>query len=157
MPNWCYNELSVWGEENDIKAFRKLAKSRKTKRYDATDLSLAKLYPEPDYNKVKVKPTFPKISKNKGKYVDKETAWWDWRVQNWGTKWNVKAILEDKNEGYLHYTFDSAWSPPSSWLKKIAKDWPDLEFRLKYDEQGMGFMGVTTAKNGKAKDNCMQY
>ena len=149
MPNWCNNTLQITGSEADIRKFKKQAKAR------GTALSLAKFYPEPDYTKVKVKPTFPSIKKVK--YVEPSEAWWDWRVQNWGTKWDIDAELIAEDESYLEYEFDSAWSPPISWLKKVAKDFPELQFILKYDECGMCFRGVATAKKGKVYDQCIQY
>ena len=43
------------------------------------------MIPEPDYDKVEVKSTFPNEDKKDDFRMPK---WWDWRVQNWGTKWN---------------------------------------------------------------------
>ena len=149
MPNWCQNTLKITGDKKELIKFKKKAKSYNTK------LSLAKLYPEPDYSKVRVKPTFPSIindpSTHKKKYVNKKQAWWDWRIQNWGTKWDIEAELTDNGTG-LCYDFDSAWSPPVSWIKKVSKDYPKLQFRLKYREEGIGFKGVSKAQNGKVSD-----
>ena len=79
--------------------------------------------------------------------------WYDWCVDNWGTKWDIEAQLIGDESGYLMYSFSSAWSPPIAWLKKTAKDHPELQFRLKYEELGVGFMGM--AKAGKVKDTCI--
>jgi hypothetical protein len=40
-------------------------------------------------------------------------------------------------------------------LEKVAKRYADLEFGLKYDEEGAGFMGMAKAKNGKVRDQCL--
>jgi hypothetical protein len=145
MPNWCYNRLSISGNKTELKLFRELAKG------GGTELSLAKLYPEPDYSKIKVKPTFPSITKE----VRKGEEWWDWRVQNWGTKWDIEAVLDSADESYLEYSFDSAWSPPIQWLQKIVKDFPKLLFTLKYEEEGMGFMGKAVGANGEVVDRAI--
>ena len=149
------------GEADEIKKFKRLATANIPKHEEEfkTDLSLASLYPEPDYTKVKVKPTFDGIGgRKKGKYVEPSQAWWDWRVQHWGTKWDVEATLEDDtSEDYLEYYFDSAWSPPTEWLQKVAKDFPELEFRLHYEESGVGFTGITKAHNGEVEDNCIEW
>ena len=143
MPNWCQNTLKITGDKKELIKFKKKAKSKNTK------LSLANFYPEPDYSKVKVKPTFSSFHKEK--YVEEKRAWWDWRIQNWGTKWDIEAELTD-NGTELCYDFDSAWSPPVSWIKKVSKDYPKFKFRLKYREDGMGFKGVAKAQNGKVDE-----
>jgi len=147
MPNWCENELTVSGDEATVQKFKKRVKAKDTA------LSLAKLFPEPDYSKVKVKPTFPSITKE----VRKGQEWWDWRIQNWGTKWDVEAELVDDWGNGLAYQFDSAWSPPTKWLETISAKWPDLTFKLKYDEPGMGFAGVAVATAGKIQDAAVEY
>jgi hypothetical protein len=153
MPNWCENRLEIDGPKKEISKFRQLVKA--SSRMYKSALSLAKLYPEPDYTKIKVKKTFPQISGKK--MADPEEAWWDWRVQNWGTKWDVDAELEVKEPEHLEYTFVSAWSPPVGWLEKVSKNFPTLHFRLKYEEGGVGFMGVASGSNGDIEDNCVEY
>ena len=157
MPNWCENKLVVSGEAEDIKKFRKLSTPKKGS--DVTgDLSLGKLYPEPDYTKIKVKHAFPDIGKKESKYADTSHAWWDWRVQNWGTKWEVDATLDCEEEDLLEYFFNSAWSPPVEWLVKVAKDFPKLSFRLHYDEPGVGFSGIArTSGEGEIEDQVIEY
>ena len=83
--------------------------------------------------------------------------WYDWCMKNWGTKWDIEAVLEDEGEGQLVYSFDSAWSPPVAWLVKVAKDHPQLGFRLRYDEPAMGFTGMAIARGGKVNDQCTDY
>jgi hypothetical protein len=149
MPNWCENTLTVYGDKNELKKFVKKAKSKEE------PLSLANLYPEPDYNKIKVKRTYPEISGDG--YADPKEAWWDWRVQNWGTKWEITDVIYDGDEDGVEYSFMSAWSPPSDWLEKVGADYPKLDFILKYDEPGMCFMGASKSKQGVFSDNCTDY
>jgi hypothetical protein len=157
MPNWCFNTLKVRGKKHAVDNFKIAAKDDTIN--PATDLSLAKLYPEPDYKKVKVKATFPGITKRK--YARKGEEWWDWRVQHWGTKWEIEASIGQEKEykngsKLLIYSFDSAWSPPIEWLNKISADYPELKFELYYEEEGVGFKGKTTAIGGRVDDNCRQ-
>ena len=67
----------------------------------------------------------------------------------------MEATLDMEDEDYLEYSFDSAWSPPIDWLRKVAGDYPKLSFKLRYIEEGIGFMGVATARDGKVVDNCI--
>ncbi len=129
MPNWCDNKLIVKGETKRIKAFRESAADNNN------DLSLDKLHPMPQELEGTVSPS------------DKPN-WYDWRVSNWGTKWDVEGVLEKESDGYLEYTFFSAWSPPLAWLVKVAKDYSNLEFELEYEEEGNELMGTALAKQG---------
>jgi hypothetical protein len=98
------------------------------------------IYPEPDYTKVKVKPTFPSIKGNDDP-VDPESAWWDWRVQNWGTKWEIttdEAYIDiSKNE--IKVSFATAWSPPTGIFDKLVDD--GYGVNALYYEGGCAFCG----------------
>jgi hypothetical protein len=84
--------------------------------------------------------------------------WYRWCIKHWGTKWDVQARLFDATPDFLAYRFESAWSPPVAWLKKVAADFPSLRFVLRYDEPGMGFTGVAIADQGNLiVDACTDY
>ena len=136
MPNWCENILIIEGDPQAAREFKKRVKGK------GTALSLDKLLPMPKELEDTICP-------------DDKQNWHDWCTSNWGTKWDVKAELISEYEGYLEYFFPSAWSPPVAWLKKVAKDYPKLRFRLKYEELEVGFMGIAKAEKGKVKDNCI--
>ena len=66
---------------------------------------------------------------------------WDYYVYLWGTKSEAidpTAYLEYidgkedhlgiKTQGYITYTFDTAWSYPETWLKAVANLYPKLKF-----------------------------
>jgi len=68
--------------------------------------------------------------------------WWDWRVQNWGTKWNSAdcevTIMEDDQ---VEYTFNTAWGPPEGVIFKLRELYPDASITAFYDEPGMELAG----------------
>lgn len=132
-----------------IQAFRRKAVG------EDTELSLNSFHPMPEELERTVSPS----SKRNRTLIRKYGAdnWYDWCIGNWGTKWDVQAVLEDEGADYLEYSFQSAWSPPVEWLKKLAQDYPRLLFRLKYEEDGVGFVGVATAKDGTVIDKCVNY
>lgn len=64
--------------------------------------------------------------------------WYDWSIENWGTKWNAAEVsLHEKN-----FKFDTAWSPCSPVIKTLSKLFPDAHIRFQYSEPGWGFCGV---------------
>lgn len=139
MPNWCDNNLYLTHDDPEM--------IKKAKEAWESTKFLGTLVPEPDYTKVQVKPTFPNnlaTGEPKPEFVDPKTAWWDWRVQNWGTKWDIGFDADrgnhaqgGDNDMFVH--FDSAWSPPTSAYDSLA----DLGFYVKafYYESGMAFCG----------------
>ena len=68
--------------------------------------------------------------------------WYDWCVNEWGTKWDVGA------DGYpaevtpygLTLIFDSAWAPPINAYDKLLDQ--GFMIRAYYNEGGMAFAGV---------------
>ena len=55
------------------------------------------------------------------------TNWYDWRLENWGTKWNACEckISPDMNR----IEFETAWCPPVEVIEKIFQDNPGrIEF-----------------------------
>jgi len=162
MPNYCWNVLNITGPEKDINEFLNKSKIKEDDNGYEKHFSFSGTVPEPDYKTTPVKLTYPEIDARHAK-TDKEReeimknkptirkdSWWDWRVQNWGTKW--EPIDPDVNyikEGIV-ITFDSAWSPPIQWLHTVHLDYPDLKFLLEFEEPGMNFYGHVDAygKNG---------
>ena len=78
-----------------------------------------------------------------------------WRLQNWGTKWEVDAHLEVQDKALI-YTFESAWSPPVKAIVTGSKSWPRLRFKIEYDEPGVGFSGYAIIKAGKITEEVDQ-
>ena len=77
---------------------------------------------------------------NRAKYG--YTNWYDWCVNEWGTKWDVgdegSATLNE--DGSLSASFNSAWAPPIEAYRMLE----DLGFEIKayYFEGGMMFAGI---------------
>jgi len=159
MPNWCNNSISI--KTNSKLLYRKIKTHLETEaekddkgHYVGVGL-FGLLYPEPDYEKIDVLNW-------KGEKEDKGRAWWYWRVENWGTKWDVwsddilgdlTCTADDKNREYeIELDFDSAWSPPIQWLRYCEQKYEkqNLAFHMTYFEGGMGFGGVYDTFSGDA-------
>lgn len=80
---------------------------------------------------------FQKIIPMDEKLLEGE-EWYDWRVQNWGTKWDgYDGRISDDGSAF---TFDTAWAPPTPVIKKLAEITGE-KFTLEYIEEGMFFCG----------------
>lgn len=63
--------------------------------------------------------------------------WYDWHIQHWDTKWDTaEPKLSCQGKDYICYTFDTAWSPPSSVIKAMSDQFPKLKFNLEYTLEG---------------------
>ena len=73
--------------------------------------------------------------------------WYNWSLDNWGTKWDACEPYIDHNDiDYFAVSFETAWSPPINWIDNIMQDFPDLCFTLEYEEPGMCFGGRLSAQ-----------
>jgi hypothetical protein len=66
--------------------------------------------------------------------------WYDWCVNEWGTKWDVQDEGAEVQDGVLTTSFDSAWAPPTQAYGRLE----DLGFEVcaHYYEPGMAFCGT---------------
>lgn len=127
MPNWCSNNFKITGPRAKIKALWDQAQ----KPEDQGGGLLQGLHPMPNLpdNNDDVMPN-----------------WWNWRVANWGTKWDVTTegmeYSEDGDTATIQGWFESAWAPPVNAFAFYCDEQPDITARLSYFEPGMCFVGV---------------
>jgi len=122
VPNWCLNKLTV----------------------EHTDPAMVDRFVQ-SYNKGTVCNEFiPKPQ-------DIGDGWYEWCLNNWGTKWDIGAdIGTDHEERYglkatvvgnqANCSFDSAWSPPIHLYEKLN----ELGYKVhaSYFEPGMAYCGI---------------
>ena len=68
--------------------------------------------------------------------------WYDWCVENWGTKWDVgeAGLTSWEDDLMLSTAFDSAWSPPVGAFRTLES--LGFEVLAYYYEPGMVFAGI---------------
>ena len=59
--------------------------------------------------------------------------WYDWSIENWGTKWNACDVHVDDENQVIE--FETAWSMPDGVLKEVCKYTP---LRVEYADENMG-------------------
>ena len=75
-------------------------------------------------------------------------GWYNWRVSNWGTKWDASESDWDLEEGLLTVHFNTAWAPPIGWLENVSAQFPELKFEMLFQEEGQGFCGRADGVDG---------
>lgn len=144
MPNWCNNTITIKGSTETVK----------TLWDDANEVGfLQAMKPMPKELDGTTSPT-PKEGVPQP-LVDGHDNWYAWRVDNWGTKWDIDVEgleYKDNGDGTSEITgwADSAWAPPINAFQTLADDMDGLYVELKYWESGMDFIGVWDSEGGDA-------
>ena len=145
MPNWCSNRVDFYSQnKEDLQKVLEIFSNKES--------VFGQIIPEPDWKTTPNEdgelpvdrespypPTFPKS----GKYDDR---WYDWRIANWDTKWDVHDVdieeerWKDELESFTA-EFQTAWSPPESICHKLRDMFPNVSISWFYDEPAMQFAG----------------
>jgi len=133
MPNWCNNNITITGPKDKITKLYTEAK--------AGNGLLQAMYPMPKELEDTTSPA-PKEGKPQP-LVDGYDNWYDWRVNNWATKWDVDVENLELSEDGTNISgwFDSAWSPPTGAYEEFLAKNEDCSIKALYYEGGMDFGG----------------
>lgn len=63
-------------------------------------------------------------------------TWYEWRLRNWGTKWNAYSIEETSKNAIV---FDTAWSCVLDLIVMLSERFPEVEFGYEYADEDSGF------------------
>lgn len=145
MPNWCNNSITITGPKDTIADLWTRAKTAQ----DGDFGLLQAMVPMPEALRGTTSPTPQEGQANyKGEQptVDGATNWYDWAVNNWGTKWDVSdegLEYEDTEDGYATISgwFDSAWAPPVQAYNTYLEQNREVSLVSFYEEGGMDFAG----------------
>lgn len=66
-------------------------------------------------------------------------TWYEWSVNNWGTKWNASDSYLEEEDGDLVYHFNTAWSFPEPIMEKLLEKYPTLHFEGEAIEESGAF------------------
>jgi len=172
MPNWVTNILTVSSNGNEEEFLKfKNEQLKFDKEKDLYDFSFNNIIKMPEC--LNIEASAKCISKAKAvekgievQYEDdlefdnvkkllevkKETGyfyWYDFRVDKWGTKWDISEIsnIDIQQDSALLY-FDTAWSTPEPIIKELSILYPSLNFNLKYADEDFGYnVGIYEYEN----------
>lgn len=78
--------------------------------------------------------------------------WYDWAIQNWGTKWNAYShyVPEQHSETEIEWSFETAWSCPEPVFEQLAAQYPDAKIVIRYADEDLGSnCGILIYKEGE--------
>lgn len=134
MPNWCNNVVQVYfpadasgGRFGDL---------RERVASDVEPFSLGRIFPVP-----------VEIESDPDGMVG-----YNWRVDNWSTKWEVHEVDVREVDGGAEYSFCSAWAPPIPVIARLSTLFADATVGIAYDEPGMDFGGYVVFRDGVQVD-----
>ena len=147
MPNWCNNSITISGPTETIKQLWDDAHT------DVETFELLNaMAPMPKELEDTTAPS----------EEDGMPNWWNWRVNNWGTKWDISDEgLEyiDNGDGTACITgwFDSAWAPPIGAYDKFLDDMDNCSIEATYEEGGMDFAGIYNNGDDQYMDGLSEW
>ena len=140
MPNHCHNRVTFYSSNTEDVA--------KLKQIFEDENTFGQIIPEPDWpntpnkdGELPVKHEDPWLTYrwSNGRQDDR---WYDWRLQNWDTKWDAYDVaITDDDPDQLEVEFSTAWSPPEAICSAIREQYPDLAVSWFFDEPGCEIAG----------------
>ena len=160
MPNHCHNRVTFYAHHSDgDESCNQIAKLKKI----FTDENVfGQIIPEPDWANTPLLSSDNLYGTKYGndgelpQYVEDpwkrlvfkstdttDQRWYDWRVQNWDTKWDAYDVeVVDPDPENMEITFNTAWSPPEAICHALREKYEDtVSISWFYDEPGMEFAG----------------
>jgi len=141
MPNWCNNTVEITHKDPSKMAALVLAinegKFCNFAKPVPADLQIVAGRVGGDDNPEQIALEAAETS-NQDKYGYKN--WYDYCVNEWGTKWDVDAYDTVEPADSITFGFDSAWSPPIGVYEALVEQ--GFEVRAYYYEPGMAFAGI---------------
>lgn len=138
MPNWCSNSVVLKHKDPEF-----VARARQAAEKDGL---LNEFIPVPKDLMETIAGSFG--DEEKQKELEIQTAyniknygysnWYDFCINEWGTKWDVTGEVQDIDGG-LMLNFESAWSPPIAAYEKLKS--MGFEVEANYYEPGCSFVG----------------
>ena len=167
MPNHCHNRVTFYSD--DTTAILKLHNIFKKGLANDDNVDTGSVFghfvPEPDWTKIPLaakdlkeysfssprgeEGELPVMSDEPCKGLHfastgmQDDRWYNWRVQNWGTKWDCYSLeIDDCDMPHgFEVNFETAWSPPEEIHSAISEQFDDLSMSWFYDEPGCEIAG----------------
>lgn len=157
MPNWTTTKIKVRGSVANLARFVRERITKKERYGEMVDFL--------DFNEIIPEPATPEECP--AKYVIKDAGeakerclgwdekdprrwfdWYNWHIDNWGTKWNSCSTqapsaeeIEQEELTEIEIWTETAWSPATPVYRKLQKMYPELGIEVLYGDEGGFYVG----------------
>lgn len=128
MPNHVTNVISFSGDKSRISA---MLKEIQNDEHGIGSVDFEKILPMPD-------TVYNGSLGIREKELYGENNWYDWRIGNWGTKWNSYGYTENTTFQDGKIKFLTAWSAPHPILQKLSEMFPDIKIEHEWADEDIG-------------------
>ena len=128
MPNHVTNVISFSGDKSRISA---MLKEIQNDEHGIGSVDFEKILPMPD-------TVYNGSLGIRERDLYGENNWYDWRIGNWGTKWNSYGYTENTTFQDGKIKFLTAWSAPHPILKKLSEMFPDVKMEHEWADEDIG-------------------
>ena len=174
MPNWCENELRVYGPRSERERLKQFIRYTEKPKKGGVQVNNGKAsvelfefdnvipYPkkfrgmdeEAGEKRLMIEAMSDEVRKQYVKQYGNpkdgfNSGGYEWCCKNWGTKWGARdAEITDRESSTL-ISFSTAWSPSLPVSFKLSELFPKLKFTHSYWECGSAYKGKRVFKNGE--------
>ncbi len=159
MPNYAENKLTISGAPGRLAELQAFIAGED--EYGKLTFDFEKVIPTPEElaNATSSHPPSADAARLKATYGF--PSWYEFRIEQWGTKWNIREdTLSVKEEGddqdpflrKLTLTFDTAWAPPTGIIEALGRKFTDLKFELYACDPGMDYAWYMLMYGGVLED-----
>jgi hypothetical protein len=137
MPNWCYCEIEI-NTSGIMTGDDLMMLLRERSQNPQRSFSLTSCVPEPH---------------DLSDEADGPNGWCDWRIANWGTKWDICSGEVDEPRvscwaDEVSISGDTAWAPPLPAFDALAASFPGISIALGWLEPNWPARGYVRWKGG---------
>ena len=123
MPNNITNKLTIIGDKEQVQEVLEFIQMEEdSEDYDGFSgigtIDFNKIIPMPD--------NIYRGDLSSEKRKENPNNWYDWSVQNWGTKWNAYKQGMSYEEDDNTLCFETAWSGIPNLMQKLSSMFPDV-------------------------------
>lgn len=166
MPNHCQNRLEITGPDDELEKFYKSVCIDEENLFEFNGVvpmpeplkgttAPCRIVSQEEYNKDSKCGITQEMRDNLIQEFGHDN-WYDWAIANWGTKWGAYDAGDwqyEPGDDEASVYFQTAWAPPSEFLRRASIIYPDLQFHNTFLEEGMEYIGFEIFSNGELVDS----
>lgn len=148
MPNWCSNSLVISGDVLEILKIKAILGSVEISKRPGLINSPNIIKAINNNEEMQRSPKLHFSSTISS--TEAKDDWYDFRVNNWGTKWEPSDVyVSEESPNNLYYTYETAWADPRAWLDDLSARFPNISMQCTYREEGMAAFGYYLYDDGR--------